>query len=336
MPDPGRADRGALASGGRAALRVPAAPARPGRRRSSTSRTASTRCTRSRTACRCCATAPSRARGADDGLRPARARRGDGRPGGRRRSAGRRPARGSSAPSRRSRSATPARPGAFDGRRPDGLSRARSWRSTASSAPARRRSPRRRSACASWTPATLRVGGEPAPRDGPGAVDRARGRLRARPTGSARRSSWCARWRRTSRRPRGRGSRGSRSSSSGGPRPAYRRWHDELSIRSRNDPMQPIGTLSGGNQQKVVLGRWLERGSPLLVMVEPTRGVDVGARAEIYRSMRGARLRRRRRCSISTSDYEEVVQVADRALVMARGSDRRRARGRRRSRRVGF
>jgi ribose transport system ATP-binding protein len=100
---------------------------------------------------------------------------------------------------------------------------------------------------------------------------------------------------------------------------AYGRWHRELSIRSRNDPMQPIGTLSGGNQQKVVLARWLERGSPLLVMIEPTRGVDVGARAELYRSMR-ALAAEGIGMLISTSDYEEVVQVADRALVMARGT----------------
>jgi len=99
---------------------------------------------------------------------------------------------------------------------------------------------------------------------------------------------------------------------------AYRRWHDALRIRSRNDPGQPIGTLSGGNQQKVVLGRWLERRSRALLLVEPTRGVDVGARQEIYRSIRdlsadGLGV------LIATSDYEEVVQVADRAMVMARG-----------------
>ncbi|HEY2651370.1 MAG TPA: sugar ABC transporter ATP-binding protein [Solirubrobacteraceae bacterium] len=99
---------------------------------------------------------------------------------------------------------------------------------------------------------------------------------------------------------------------------AYRHQRDALSIRSRNDPMQPIGTLSGGNQQKVVLGRWLERGTPMLLMAEPTRGVDVGARAELYRSMRrlasnGIAL------LIASSDYEEVVQVADRAIVLARG-----------------
>jgi ribose transport system ATP-binding protein len=99
---------------------------------------------------------------------------------------------------------------------------------------------------------------------------------------------------------------------------AYRRWHEALSIRSRNDPLQPVATLSGGNQQKVVLARWLERGSPLLVMVEPTRGVDVGARAELYESIR--RLASQGIAVLfSTPDQEEVVQVADRALVMVRG-----------------
>ncbi len=99
---------------------------------------------------------------------------------------------------------------------------------------------------------------------------------------------------------------------------AYRRWHDKLSIRSRNDPRQAMGTLSGGNQQKVLLGRWLERSSRVLVLIEPTRGVDVGARQDIYRALRDlaaddvAVL-------ISTSDYEEAVQVADRVYVMAKG-----------------
>jgi ribose transport system ATP-binding protein len=100
---------------------------------------------------------------------------------------------------------------------------------------------------------------------------------------------------------------------------AYRRWHDRLSIRSRNDPRQAMGTLSGGNQQKVLLGRWLERSSQVLVLIEPTRGVDVGARLDIYRALRdlsadGVAV------LISTSDYEEAVQVADRAYVMAKGA----------------
>ncbi|HEU0245276.1 MAG TPA: sugar ABC transporter ATP-binding protein, partial [Candidatus Limnocylindrales bacterium] len=67
---------------------------------------------------------------------------------------------------------------------------------------------------------------------------------------------------------------------------AYRRWHDRLGIRSRNDPRQVMGTLSGGNQQKVLLGRWLERNSDVLVLIEPTRGVDVGARQDIYAALR--------------------------------------------------
>ncbi|MFL5927383.1 MAG: sugar ABC transporter ATP-binding protein [Gaiellaceae bacterium] len=100
---------------------------------------------------------------------------------------------------------------------------------------------------------------------------------------------------------------------------AYNRWHDALSIRSRNDPGQRIGTLSGGNQQKVLLGRWLESGSRLLVLVEPTRGVDVGARAEIYRVVRGLAAEGIG-VLVMSSDYEEVVQVSDRAVVMARGA----------------
>jgi ribose transport system ATP-binding protein len=99
---------------------------------------------------------------------------------------------------------------------------------------------------------------------------------------------------------------------------AYRRWRDRLTIRARNDPKQPMGTLSGGNQQKVLLARWLERDSRALVLIEPTRGVDVGARADIYRSLRELAARGVAVLCV-TSDYEEAVQVADRAYVMAKG-----------------
>jgi ribose transport system ATP-binding protein len=99
---------------------------------------------------------------------------------------------------------------------------------------------------------------------------------------------------------------------------AFSRWRERLRIRSRNDPAQPMGTLSGGNQQKVLLARWLERDATALVLIEPTRGVDVGAREDIYRSLRdlaamGAAV------LVVTSDYEEAVQVADRSYVMSRG-----------------
>jgi ribose transport system ATP-binding protein len=100
---------------------------------------------------------------------------------------------------------------------------------------------------------------------------------------------------------------------------AFRRWRDRLSIRSRNDPRQVMGTLSGGNQQKVLLARWLERASRVLVLLEPTRGVDVGARADIYRSLRELAATGVAVLAV-TSDYEEAVQVADRVYVMSRGS----------------
>ncbi len=102
-------------------------------------------------------------------------------------------------------------------------------------------------------------------------------------------------------------------------RSAFLRWKQALSIRSRDDPKQAIGTLSGGNQQKVLLARWFERGSQVLVLVEPTRGVDVGAREDIYETLRRKAREDHLAVLVATSDYEEVVQLADRAVVMARG-----------------
>lgn len=98
----------------------------------------------------------------------------------------------------------------------------------------------------------------------------------------------------------------------------YERWQDSLAIRGTRGARQIVSTLSGGNQQKVVLGRWLERDSKLLVMAEPTRGVDVGARAEIYRVLRrfadeGLAI------LVVSSDIEEVLRISDRIMVMARG-----------------
>ena len=100
---------------------------------------------------------------------------------------------------------------------------------------------------------------------------------------------------------------------------AFDRWYDRLSIRSKGRSSQPMEELSGGNQQKVLVARWLERGAEALVLLEPTRGVDVGARADLYGVLRelaaeGAAI------LIVTSDHEEVVAVADRAYVAAKGS----------------
>ncbi len=99
---------------------------------------------------------------------------------------------------------------------------------------------------------------------------------------------------------------------------AYQRWSGPLGIKSADPRRQPIATLSGGNQQKVILARWLERASNPLVLVEPTRGVDVGARQEIYSAIRSLAATGRA-VLVVTSDYEEAVQLADRVVVMARG-----------------
>lgn len=100
---------------------------------------------------------------------------------------------------------------------------------------------------------------------------------------------------------------------------AYMKWHRRLSVRSTDDPGQEMGTLSGGNQQKVLIARWLERDSKVLVLIEPTRGVDVGAREDIYDTIREL-ITEGLGVLVVTSDYEEAFLVADRVYVMAKGS----------------
>lgn len=102
-------------------------------------------------------------------------------------------------------------------------------------------------------------------------------------------------------------------------RDAFRRWQEPLAIHGHGGDKQAMATFSGGNQQKVLLARWLERGSVVLALVEPTRGVDVGARQDIYNILR-ERAAAGAAIIVTTSDPEEVVQLADRAIVMARGS----------------
>ena len=79
-----------------------------------------------------------------------------------------------------------------------------------------------------------------------------------------------------------------------------------------------VATLSGGNQQKVVIGKWLEREPRVLLLDEPTRGVDVGAKAEIYKLIE-ALTARGHAVLIASSDLPEVVRLADRVLVLREG-----------------
>ena len=81
---------------------------------------------------------------------------------------------------------------------------------------------------------------------------------------------------------------------------------------------RPVRTLSGGNQQKVVLARWLLRDCRVLLLDEPTRGVDVGARSEIYALIRSLAARGLAVVVVS-SEMEEVLGLADRVLVVREG-----------------
>ena len=85
-----------------------------------------------------------------------------------------------------------------------------------------------------------------------------------------------------------------------------------------NDPSLPIELLSGGNQQKVVVGRWLHLAAKVYVFEDPTAGVDVGAKAEIYRLFDVA-LQAGAAILIVSTDFEEVAKVCHRAIVFDRG-----------------
>jgi len=98
----------------------------------------------------------------------------------------------------------------------------------------------------------------------------------------------------------------------------HRTWIDRLRVRTPS-AAQPVGLLSGGNQQKVVYGKWLARDPKVLVLDEPTRGVDVGAKAEIYALVdelagRGVAV------WMITSDMEELLGMSDRVVVMHEGT----------------
>ncbi|MGI8331180.1 sugar ABC transporter ATP-binding protein [Actinomadura scrupuli] len=85
------------------------------------------------------------------------------------------------------------------------------------------------------------------------------------------------------------------------------------------DPDRPVRTLSGGNQQKTVFARWLLKGCRLLLLDEPTRGVDVGARGELYAQVRGLAAQGVAVLLVS-SEVPEVLGLADRVLVIREGS----------------
>jgi ABC-type sugar transport system ATPase subunit len=81
---------------------------------------------------------------------------------------------------------------------------------------------------------------------------------------------------------------------------------------------EPVGSLSGGNQQKLVVGKWLHRRPDVLLMDEFTRGIDIGGKAEMLAMVRRLAAEGTSIIIVS-SELEELVEAADRVLVLARG-----------------
>lgn len=92
---------------------------------------------------------------------------------------------------------------------------------------------------------------------------------------------------------------------------------DRVGLRP-NDQSLAIESLSGGNQQKVVVGRWLTTGRKLLIAEDPTAGVDVGAKADIYRLIASA-VEDGLAVLVISTDFEEIAHICHRALVFSRG-----------------
>lgn len=88
---------------------------------------------------------------------------------------------------------------------------------------------------------------------------------------------------------------------------------------SPNDPTLAIEALSGGNQQKVVIGRWLATNRQLLICEDPTSGVDVGAKAEIYALLNRA-LEQGVGILVVSTDFEEIATICHRAIVFSQGA----------------
>jgi ribose transport system ATP-binding protein len=94
-------------------------------------------------------------------------------------------------------------------------------------------------------------------------------------------------------------------------------WRERLSLRA-SSTRQPVRDLSGGNQQKVAIARLMECGVEVLLLDEPTRGIDVGARVEVYRLLDRLALEGKAILMVS-SHLPELLGTCDRIAVMHRG-----------------
>ncbi|WP_250283614.1 MULTISPECIES: sugar ABC transporter ATP-binding protein [unclassified Frankia] len=97
-----------------------------------------------------------------------------------------------------------------------------------------------------------------------------------------------------------------------------RTWFERLDVRPRGAVDAPLGSFSGGNQQKVLFGKWLRCAPRVLLLDEPTQGVDIGAKAEIHRQILSA-VETGAAAVVSSSDYDELVALCRRVMVLRDG-----------------
>ena len=86
-----------------------------------------------------------------------------------------------------------------------------------------------------------------------------------------------------------------------------------------NSNSQPVKNLSGGNQQKVILAKWLATNPKVILLSEPTRGIDIGARAEIYKILDELADENRKGIVVASSDADEILGISDRILIFFDG-----------------
>jgi len=97
-----------------------------------------------------------------------------------------------------------------------------------------------------------------------------------------------------------------------------RGWFERLGVRPAKAVSSPMSSFSGGNQQKIVYGKWFQQSPSLFLLDEPTQGVDVGAKAELHKALftaaeGGAAV------LVSSTDVDELVTISDRVVVLLRG-----------------
>lgn len=99
----------------------------------------------------------------------------------------------------------------------------------------------------------------------------------------------------------------------------FMRNREVTNIKADSPEKNLITSLSGGNQQKVILSRWLEIDSDVYILDNPTQGIDVGAKSEIYRLIKRMAIEDNKSILVLSSEFREINQVADRALVFYKG-----------------